>query len=221
MSLRRMLLPFVMLLASAFTAAAVRAADYAPVTPQQPTEVNGKIEVIEFFWYGCPHCYALEPRVNEWLKTIPPDVVFKRVPAYPSESWGQLARLYYTIQAMGMLPQMHQKIFDAIHKDAVNLNNPKIRDPWLAKNGVDPARYAEMEKSFTVATDMQRAKQMTLNYKVDSVPRLVVNGKYFTSAELAGSPEKIFTVVNELIEKVRAENGKPAAAPAPKTAKKK
>lgn len=187
---------------------------YTELKQQQPAEVaSAKIEVIEFFWYGCPHCYALEARVNEWLKTIPPDVVFKRVPAYPSESWGQLARLYYTIEAMNLLPQLHQKIFDAIHKDNVNLVNPKIRDQWLAKNGVDPAKYAEMEKSFTVATNLQRAKQMTMNYKVDSVPRLVVNGKYYTSGELAGSPEHIFPAVNEMIEKVRGESGKHAPQP--------
>jgi protein dithiol oxidoreductase (disulfide-forming) len=213
MSFRKALMPFLMLLAATFTAAAVHAADFAPVSPPQPTESDGKIEVIEFFWYGCPHCYALEARVAEWQKTLPPDVVFKRVPAYPSESWGQLARLFYTIEAMNLLPQMHQKIFDAIHKDNVNLVNPKIRDQWLAKNGVDPAKYAEMEKSFTVATNLQRAKQMTMNYKVDSVPRLVVNGKYYTSGELAGTPEHIFPVVNELIAKVRNERGKPAPHP--------
>jgi len=210
MFFRKAVLPFLFLLASAFTASA---ADYAPVAPPQPTESNGKIEVIEFFWYGCPHCYHLEPLVNAWLKTKPDDVVFKRLPAYPSESWGELARVFYTIEAMNLLPQMHEKIFDAIHKDNVNLVNPKIRDQWLAKNGVDPAKYAAMEKSFTVATNLQRAKQMTMNYKVDSVPRLVVNGKYYTSGELAGSPEHIFAVVDELIAKVRSESGKPAPQP--------
>ena len=205
MSFRKALVPFLMLLASAFTAAAVRAADYAPVSPPQPTESDGKIEVTEFFWYGCPHCYALEARVNEWLKTIPPDVVFKRVPAYPSESWGQLARLFYTIEAMNLLPQMHQKIFDAIHKDNVNLVNPKIRDQWLAKNGIDPAKFDQVSKSFTVASNLQRDKQMTMNYKVDGVPRLVVGGKYYTSGELAGGADKIFPAVDEMIAKVRQE----------------
>jgi thiol:disulfide interchange protein DsbA len=216
MFLRKAVLPFLFLLASAFTA---NAADYAPVSPPQPTESNGKIEVIEFFWYGCPHCYHLEPSVNAWLKTKPDDVVFKRVPAYPSESWGELARVFYTIQAMGMLPEMHDKIFDAIHKDGVNLQNKKIRDQWFAKNGVDPAKYEQVAKSFTVASDLQRAKQMTINYKVDSVPRVAVNGKYYTDGTLAGSPERIFTVVDELIAKVRAENGKPAPAPAKKKTK--
>ena len=209
MFLRKAFLPFLLLLASALSA---NAADYAPVSPPQPTETNGKIEVIEFFWYGCPHCYHLEPRVNAWLKTKPEDVVFRRVPAYPSESWGVLARVFYTVQAMGLLPQLHEKIFDAIHKDGVNLQNHKILEQWLAKNGVDPKKYDAVEKSFTVQSDMQRAKQMTINYKVDSVPRLVVNGKYYTSGELAGSPERIFTVVDEMIAKVRAENGKPAPA---------
>ena len=209
MCLRKAFIPFLLLLASAFSA---NAADYGLVSPPQPTETNGKIEVIEFFWYGCPHCYHLEPLVNAWLKTKPEDVVFKRIPAYPSESWGVLARVFYTIQAMGILPQFHEKIFDAIHKDGVNLQNPKILEQWLAKNGVDPKKYEAVEKSFTVQSDMQRAKQMTINYKVDSVPRLVVNGKYYTSGELAGSPERMFPVVDELIAKVRAENGKAAPA---------
>jgi thiol:disulfide interchange protein DsbA len=146
--------------------------------------------------------------VNAWLQKKPDDVVFKRVPAYPSESWGELARVFYTVQAMGLLPQLHDKIFDAIHKEHVNLGNKKIREQWLAQHGVDPAKYEQMEKSFTVVSDMARAKQMTINYKVDSVPRLVVNGKYYTSGELAGSPERIFAVVDELVAKVRAENGK-------------
>jgi thiol:disulfide interchange protein DsbA len=190
---------------------------YATLSPPQPTGDNGKIEVIEFFWYGCPHCYHLEPEVNAWAKSLPADVVFKRVPAYPSESWGELARVFYTLEAMGKLPEYHDKIFDAIHKDNVNLVNKKIRDQWLAKNGIDPAKYEEVAKSFTVATNMQRDKQMTMNYKVDGVPRLVVGGKYYTSGELAGGADKIFPVVNEMIAKVRAEQG---GKPAIKTSKK-
>src|SRR5206468_1294299 len=159
--------------------------NYALLNPPQPTEGGGKVEVIEFFWYGCPHCYALEPEVTAWLKRAPKDVVFKRVPAYPSESWGEATKVFYTIEAMGVLPQYHQKVFDAIHKEGVNMNNQRQRDAWLAKNGIDPAKYAETEKSFTVASKLQRARQMTQSYKVDSVPRVIVNGKYYTSAEQA------------------------------------
>jgi thiol:disulfide interchange protein DsbA len=217
MYLRKALMIVAMLVAAAAGTAWAQNAPYATLSPPQPTGDNGKIEVIEFFWYGCPHCYHLEPEVNAWAKSLPADVVFKRVPAYPSESWGELARVFYTLEAMGKLPEYHDKIFDAIHKDNVNLVNKKIRDQWLAKNGIDPAKYEEVAKSFTVATNMQRDKQMTMNYKVDGVPRLVVGGKYYTSGELAGGADKIFPVVNEMIAKVRAEQG---GKPAIKTSKK-
>ncbi len=218
MSMRKALLPLLMSFTLLFGAAA-RAADYAALSPAQPTESGGKIEVLEFFWYGCPHCYRLEPLLDAWLKTMPSDVVFKRVPAYPSEGWGVLAKMYYTMQAMELLPQFNKRIFDAIHQESVNLNNPKIRDQWLAKNGVDVAKYHQVEKSFTVATDLGRARQMTQNYKVDSVPRLVVNGQYYTSAELAGGPDRIFAVVDELIAKGRREKSKGAAPSAAKKRK--
>ena len=192
-------------IAAAFFALAVGGAwaqvpaPYALLQPQQPTDGSGKIEVIEFFWYDCPHCYALEPAVNAWLKTAPKDVVFKRIPAYPSESWGEMAKVFYTLEAMGLLDQYHQRVFDAMHKENVNLANKRLREEWLAKNGVDVAKYNEVEKSFTVATKIARARQLTQAYKVDSVPRLIVNGKYFTSAEQAGGADKVFPVVDKII----------------------
>jgi len=161
--------------------------------------------VIEFFWYGCPHCYHLEADVNKWAKSLPADVEFKRIPAYPSEAWGEAARIFYTLEAMGLLDKYHDKVFDAIHKDNINLINKKIRDQWLAKNGIDPAKFDQVSKSFTVASNLQRDKQMTMNYKVDGVPRLVVGGKYYTSGELAGGADKIFPAVDEMIAKVRQE----------------
>jgi len=187
-------------LAFAFAAGgALAQAPYALLQPPQPTDGGGKIEVIEFFWYGCPHCYALEPAVNAFIKSAPKDVVFKRVPAYPSDSWGEMAKVFYTLEAMGLLEQYHQRVFDAMHRDNVNLANKRLRDEWLAKNGIDVAKYAEVEKSFTVATKIARAKQLTQAYKVDSVPRLVVNGKYYTSAEQAGGADKVFPIVNQLV----------------------
>jgi protein dithiol oxidoreductase (disulfide-forming) len=180
-------------------------AAYSLLQPQQPTDGSGKIEVIEFFWYGCPHCYSLEPAVNAWLKSAPKDVVFKRIPAYPSEVWGEMAKVFYTLEAMGLLDQYHQRVFDAMHKENVNLANKKLREEWLAKNGVDVAKYNEVEKSFTVATKVSRARQLTQAYKVDSVPRLVVNGKYFTSAEQAGGADKVFPVVDKIIAVARKD----------------
>jgi len=178
---------------------------YALLQPPQPTEGGGKIEVIEFFWYGCPHCYALEPSVNAWVKAAPKDIVFKRVPAAPSASWGEMARVFYTLEAMGLLEQYHQKVFDAMHRDNVNLANKRLRDEWLAKNGIDPAKYNEMEKSFSVASKVARAQQLTQAYKVDSVPRIVVNGKYYTSAEQAGGAAQVFPVVDQIVAMARKE----------------
>jgi len=187
---------------------------YAPLNPPQATDGGGKIEVIEFFWYGCPHCYTLEPEVNAWAKRAPKDVVLKRVPAVPSDSWAEGAKIYYSLEAMGLLDQYHQKVFDAIHKDNVNLQNKRLRDEWLKKNGIDVAKYEEAEKSFTVASKLARARQMTQSYKVDGVPRVIVNGKYYTSGEQAGGPQQVFVVVDQLVEMSRKEASKAASSAA-------
>ena len=178
---------------------------YATLTPPQPVEGGGKIEVIEFFWYGCPHCYHLEPEINAWLKSAPADVVFKRVPAVPNSAWAANASLYYTLEAMGLAERLHSKVFDAIHKENINLTTAKTRDEWLARNGVDVAKFTEMEKSFSISSKLQRARQLTSAYKVDGVPRIFVNGKYYTAPEFAG-PQRTFAVVNELIAMARKEN---------------
>ena len=205
MSLRKALALAASLAILAFGAAAQAPQPYQVLSPPQPTEGGGKIEVTEFFWYGCPHCYTLEPAVVSWAKRAPADVAFKRVPAVPSDSWAEGARMFYTLEAMGKLDEYHQKVFDAIHKSNVNMSNKKMRDEWLSKNGIDPAKYAEVEKSFSVATKVNRAKQLTYAYKVDSVPRVAVNGKYFTSAEQAGSVDRVFQVVDQLIGMSRKE----------------
>jgi protein dithiol oxidoreductase (disulfide-forming) len=180
---------------------------WAPLSPPQPTDGSGKIEVIEFFWYGCPHCNAMEPYVNAWLKTKPADVEFKRIHAYPTESWGPGVLMFYTLEAMGLLDKYHDKVFDAIHKQNVNLNNAKKRDEWLQANGIDPAKFNEVSKSFSVSTKVARARQQTQAYKVDSVPRFFVNGKYFTSAEQAGGNDKIFPTIDQMIAVARKEKG--------------
>jgi thiol:disulfide interchange protein DsbA len=213
MSFRKALALAASLLALALGAAAQAPQPYQVLNPPQPTEAGGKIEVIEFFWYGCPHCYTLEPEVNKWLKTMPKDVVFKRIPAFPNDNWGQAAQIYYTLEAMGLLEQNHQKVFDAFHKDNKNLANRRIREEWLKANGIDVAKYNEMEKSFSVASKLQRAKQLTANYRVDGVPRIYVNGKYFTAAEFAGSNERIFAVVEQLVAMARKERQKTARVP--------
>jgi thiol:disulfide interchange protein DsbA len=205
MSFRKALALAAALFTLSFAAAAQGQQPYQVLNPAQPTEGGGKIEVIEFFWYGCPHCYSLEPQVAKWVKNAPKDVVFKRVPAIPNDNWGHGAQIYYTLEAMGILEQTHQKVFDAWHLENKNLANKRIREEWLKASGIDVAKYNEMEKSFSVATKMQKAKQMTSAYKVDSVPRLVVNGKYYTGPEIAGGTQNMFPVVEKLLDTARKE----------------
>ena len=214
---------------AAFAAALLTAAlaswaqqPFQVLSPSQPPDGGGKVEVIEFFWYGCPHCYSLEADVNAWLKNVPKDVVFKRVHAAPNEAWAESAKIYYTLESMGVLDQYHAKVFDAFHKENQNLANKRIREEWLKKSGIDVAKYNEVEKSFTVATKLNRAKQMTLNYKVDGVPRVFVNGKYYTAPEFAGGGSRVFQVVDQLVAMARKEQSAaaPAAPAAPAVAKK-
>ena len=190
--------------------------------PQQPTEGNGKIEVIEFFWYGCPHCFRLEPSLNAWLQNKPADVVFKRIHALPGTAWLAHAKIFYTLETMGLEDKLHEKVFDAIHKDNKNLASPKVLDDWLALNGVDPVKYHEVEKSFTVDSKLKRANQLTVNYKVDGVPRVIVDGKLATGPEFAGGEDRIMEAVDQMIAAERkAGAGSQPAAAAPKGAPKK
>jgi protein dithiol oxidoreductase (disulfide-forming) len=224
MSLRHALALAAATLTLAFGAAAQPKPNvpYERLTPAQPTDAAGKIEVIEFFWYGCPHCYRLEPSLNQWLKNKPADVVFKRVHAIPNEAWGLHAYIYYTLEAMGLLEQYHSKVFEAIHKDQKNLTNRKILDQWLQQNGIDPAKYHEVEKSFSVNARVKRAAQMTVDYKVDGVPRVFVDGKLYTGPEFAGGEDHIMEAVDQMIAAERkAGAGASTAAPAAAAPKKK
>ena len=191
---------------------------WAPLQPAQPTEGNGKIEVIEFFWYGCPHCFRLEPSLNAWLKNKPADVVFKRIHAV-TPYWAAHAKIFYTLEAMNLESSLHDKVFDAIHKENKNLTDPKVLEAWLKDNGVDPAKYHDVEKSFTVDSKMKRGAQLTMAYKVDGVPRVIVDGKLMTGPEFAGGEDRIMGAVDQMIAAERsagAGSGAHAAAAAKK-----
>jgi thiol:disulfide interchange protein DsbA len=196
--------------------------EYTLLNPPQPTEGGGKIEVIEFFSYACGHCYKLDPFLQSWAKKLPADVTFKRVPGVGSQAWTQLGLLYYSLEAMGKLDALHEKAFDAMHKENVNLAAPKVREQWLARNGVDPTQYAAVEKSFSVQSRLSRATQLMGAYKVDGVPMVVVNGKYVTSTTHVGTPEKVVPAIEQLVAMARKDMGMgAAAAPAPAPAAKK
>jgi thiol:disulfide interchange protein DsbA len=186
-------------------ASAQSPSEYGILSPPQPSEA-GKVEVIEFFWYGCPHCARLEPFIQKWAASLPKDVVFKRMHALPGNSWIEHATLFYSLESMGLLEKLHGKAFDAIHSENQNLASKSVRDAWLTKNGVDLAKYAEVEKSFAVQTKINNARQKTAAYKVDGVPMLFVNGKYITSNTHAkGDTARIMVIVDQLVDKARKE----------------
>lgn len=194
---------------AAFPAQALEAGkDYTRLARPQPVETGAKVEVLEFFWYGCGHCYDLEPAIAAWSKKLPKDVAFRQAPSIPSPRWAPLAQTYFTLEAMGELARLNVKVFDAIHLQNVNLNDPAVQLDWMVKQGVDKKRFSETWGSFTVQSKMSRGVQITEAYQANSVPVVIVDGKYQTSLSLAGSQERLFVILDELIKKARAERGK-------------
>lgn len=173
--------------------------DYVEV-PNQPTSVKrGQVEVLEFFWYRCPHCFHLEPELNAWMKKLPKNVVFKRVPGVLNDSWMPLTRVYYALEATDLLESLHDDVFHAIHVEGLDLNPPAVFLDWAAKKGADRKKLADAYSSFAVETKVMRAQQLTRAFKLSGVPGFVVNGKYSTSAYLTGGNPQTFKVLDELI----------------------
>jgi thiol:disulfide interchange protein DsbA len=163
----------------------------------------GKIEVVEFFWYGCPHCNALEPALEAWIKRLPPDVAFRRVPVAFSATHESHQKLFYGLEAMGQLEAMHRRIFAAIHTQQQRLDREADQLAFLKAQGVDEAKFLEMTRSFSVQTKMRQAKQLSSAYKIDGVPALGVAGRFYTSGPLAGDNQRALAVADFLIERVR------------------
>jgi len=181
--------------------------DYALLPQVQPTDAKGKVEVTEFFWYGCPHCHDFEPVLNVWLKTLPKDVVFRRVPA-DFGRWTGGAKLFYALEAIGEEDRVHKDLFDAVHADRLNFNSEQVVADWLAKKGVDRKKFLDAYSSFTVQSKVSRAQQLTRAHALSGVPTIVIGGKYFTSNSMSGSFEALPGIMDQLIVKVRAEQGR-------------
>jgi thiol:disulfide interchange protein DsbA len=177
-------------LALAFAAHAQRApavgTDYIELKPAQSVESSGKVEVIEFFWYRCPHCYDLEPELESWVKRLPADVQFKRVPGILNDEWAVDARIFYALDALGEVERLHRALFDAIHQQGgVRLRGEGFANwvaSWLAKQKVDMTKYDAALHSFTVESKLRRATQMARSYRLEGVPTLTVQGKYVVIA---------------------------------------
>jgi protein dithiol oxidoreductase (disulfide-forming) len=196
-SLRRSLI--VTLALAPLAARAQRAAPpYLELNPPQPVETSGKIEVLEFFWYGCIHCYNLEPKIDAWLKSLPKDVEFRRVPAVFNQRWAHDAAIFYAFDALGVLDKVHRPFFDAIHRDRLRTDNAQELNAWLQKQGIDPKKFETTVKSFGVQSKTKRAVQLTSSYQIDGTPAMAVHGRY-----TVGSSEAMLDTVNQLVAAVR------------------
>ena len=182
----------------------VEGTSYVKLSQHIPTPAGGKIEVVEFFWYGCPHCSAFEPTLDAWQKKLPADVAFRRVPVvFREEPFIAHQKLYYSLESMDLVDTMQRKVFNAIQIDHAKLDKlPEILT-FVGKNGVDTAKFTEAFNSFSVQTKTRQAKQLAEAYRIDGVPTLGINGRYYTSPSLAGTPEKALSVADYLIQRSR------------------
>lgn len=191
--------------ASAWAQQAFRSGkDYITLDRPVATEAgNGKIEVLEFFWYSCPHCNQFEPAFEQWAKNAPKDVVVRRVPVAFREDFVPQQRLYYTLEAMNLVEKMHIRVFTAIHGEKLMLNSDATVQAWAEKQGIDKVKFAETYKSFGVAAKAKRAVQLQNDFKIEGVPSLGVAGRYYIDGTLAGNMDRALKVAESLIAQTR------------------
>ena len=194
-------------LLSAWLSAAVAAepmedVDYVLITPQ-PVIAPGKIEVIEFFYYGCESCYRLEPQLQSWLKSLPSGVSFRRIPALRRTAWVPLTRVYFALEQLGEIERLHEKVYRAVHDDGLNLGNSSELYEWAQKVGLDRGRLEPLLDSDLIGAQVQRARDATVAYGITATPSFVVDGRYMTSGGMAGSVDALLPIVDGLIDKAR------------------
>jgi thiol:disulfide interchange protein DsbA len=185
--------------------------DYAEIKQPLPVDSGNKVEVLEFFWYNCPHCYALEPTLEPWVKKLPKDTQFRRVPAIFNDQWALAGRAYYALEATGDVERLHRALFDAIHKDGLKITDEKALTEWVGRKGVDAAKFSAAYRSFAVESKLKRALQLTQAYQLDGVPALAVQGKYVISAGKHGNNASMLATADFLVAKTQAELAKAPA----------
>lgn len=206
---------FNQLLFSSFTLAAlpmaaqaklVEGEDWRAITPPQPGDVPGKIEVLEFFSYGCPHCGSLNPLLKQWQSTLPEDVVLRRVPiTFGRQAWVNLARLFYALESLEQLERLDQSIFTALHEQHAKLyTEPSILE-WLSDKEIDAQRFTDAFNSFDVQTKVGRSDYLAERYQIDAVPTLAVAGRYAVLGHKAKGLPDLLAIADQLIDRARNE----------------
>jgi thiol:disulfide interchange protein DsbA len=189
---------------SAQTAPYQEGIEYVSLDKRVPTEAGkGKIEVIEFFWYSCPHCNAFEPRFASWVKALPKDVEVKRVPVRFRDDFEPQQRVYYVLEALDKVEALHGKLFQAIHVEKQNLGSAEALAQWADKNGIPKAKFVELYNAFGVVTKAKRAHQLQEAFKVQGVPALGIGGRFYTDGSLSGSMERALQITDYLIAEIR------------------
>ncbi|WP_341677213.1 thiol:disulfide interchange protein DsbA/DsbL [Niveibacterium sp. SC-1] len=183
--------------------------DYQDIKPPQRTDSGNKIEVIEFFSYGCPHCNDFEPYIESWTKRQPADVVVRRIPiTFNREPWAVLAKVFITLESLGVSDRLNPLVFKAVHVDRVDFGDEAGRNAWMQKNGVDAAKFAETYKSFSVQSKLTRATQIAAAYQIQGVPTLAIDGRYLTSPSMNESFEGTLAATDQLVAQARKQRGK-------------
>ncbi len=183
--------------------------DFRELSPPRPVSSGERIEVIEFFYYGCPVCYESQPHIARWVMRAGPGIVMLRVPAVFSDSSESFARTFYALGAMEQVARLHWPLYDNHHFDGKQLNQEKNVTEWVARNGVDAARFKELWHSEGVNAQVAAAKKALLSYDIEGVPAFVIDGKYVTSARMAGGVRDMMRVVDFLVQRAAAERKKP------------
>ena len=175
-----------------------------------PTDNPAKIEVTELFWYGCPHCYALEPQLAAWVKALPKDVTFKRVPGLPRPDWAPMARAFYAMETLGVAEKLHTALFDAVHKErTLNPSDEKAILQWVTlKSGLDRKKVEDAFNSFSMNASLNKAAQVFRASGATGVPTLMIDGKYITSSTMAGGNNEALQIADFIISNVRKDRNK-------------
>ncbi|HET9113381.1 MAG TPA: thiol:disulfide interchange protein DsbA/DsbL [Burkholderiales bacterium] len=185
--------------------------DYTILSPEIGTDTPDKIEVAEFFWYHCPHCFNLEPALNAWIKKAPKDVAIRRIPAVLNASWVPLAKTYYAMEALGVVNKYHDDLFNAIHLEGLDTSQESNIFNWAGMIGMNKQAFINAYQSFGVQSKVMRAYQLTRDAKITGVPTFIVDGKYSTSESMTGSEAALFSTLDQLIAKARKERAAKAA----------
>lgn len=176
---------------------------YVKLAQPVPTPGGGKIEVVEFFSYACPHCNAFEPTLEAWVKKLPADVAFRRAPVPFLFNYENFQKLYFALEALGQVDAMQKKVFYAVHGERQRLDKPADIVALVTKNGIDGAKFMDVFNSFSVQSKARQASQLSEAYKIDGVPAIGVHGRFYTSVSLAGGPDRALLVTDLLVDRIR------------------